>query len=181
MKITSYKEINPFEATFILEGTSREANLIRKYLIGGVEVYAVDSVLMYINKTSYPSEYIAHRMGMIPIKSKGNKQEYLINLDIKAKSKTTITTNDLILEEDLEIPVKIELFDLLPNQELKLIGKVKKGRGFNHAKFQCGIASYEEKDGVFYFHFETLYQYTAKDLLEKAKKAIVEDIKAIWE
>ncbi|NPA22231.1 MAG: DNA-directed RNA polymerase subunit D [Candidatus Micrarchaeota archaeon] len=177
MKIKDFKQEGNY-ATFVLEGDVKVANALRRYLIGGVPVYAIDKVIFYENESSFFNEYIAHRLGMIPIKVKKDVEDGRVMLDEKGPKK--IYSGDLMPNsKDIEIPIKnIPIIELLEGQTLRLEGVLKKDRGLHHAKFQSGIASYRQlDDNTFEFFVETLYHFEPKELVEKAKAQIREDLK----
>ncbi len=192
MKITDL-HLNKFYGEFILHGTAREANLIRKYLMGRVPVYAIDLIRMKTNTSAYPIEYIAHRLGMIPIKvlDKNPKPEYEGVLAYKATNKKKeLTTFDMVLPEGVEVALwypdnvknknGYEIIDLLPGQEIDIIFVIRQGIGFKHAKFQTALASYEMLDENKYkVFFETNFQYTAEELLRLVKDYIKRDFKTL--
>ncbi|MCS7122916.1 MAG: hypothetical protein NZ908_03105 [Candidatus Micrarchaeota archaeon] len=193
MKIRDLKIINPYYAEFILEGDDKEANLLRKYLMGRVPVYAIDSVLMRKNTTAYPIEYIAHRLGMIPIRvnSKSPASEYRAFLSHKERKVfREITSRDIMFESsDVEVAeyypegVKnkngYDIIDILPGQEIDLELVIRPGIGFRHSKFQTALSSYEQISDTEYRMFvETTFQYTAEELIRLAMSYIKEDLKA---
>lgn len=191
MKITDLN-LDKFYGEFIFYGTAREANLIRKYLMGRVPVYAIDAIRMKVNTSAYPIEYIAHRLGMIPIKvtHKEPKPEYEGVLAYKATRKKEITTNDMVMPEGVEVAIwypnnvhnkyGYDIIDLLPGQEIDIIFVIRQGIGFKHAKFQTAVASYEMLDNDKYrVFFETNFQYTAEELLNLVKEYIRKDFKTL--
>lgn len=193
MKIYDVKYRDKYFGEFILEGSAREANLIRKYLIGRVPVYAIDLIKARKNTTAYPIEYIAHRLGMIPIRvlDKNPKEEYEGALTYAGKGKMkTLTSNDLILPNQVEIAlyypqevktrIGYEIIDVLPGQEIDLSFTIRANIGFKHAKFQAAIASYEMiEQGKYKIMFETTFQYTAEELLKLVLDYIKKDLKLI--
>lgn len=191
MKIRDITYRDEFYAEFILEGDFREANLLRKYLMGRVPVYAIDSILVRKNTTAYPIEYIAHRLGMLPVRivSRNPSPEYRGYLNHSATKSILELTHKDILFESSEVSIaeyypngtKIrrgyEIIDLLPGQEIDVELIIRPGIGFKHAKFQTAIASYEQIDSNTYKMFvETLYHYSARELLERALEYMRKDV-----
>ena len=63
-------EITNNSIRFILENCdSSIANSLRRIMIAEVPTMAIHNVDIYENTTSLPDEYIAHRMGLIPLVS----------------------------------------------------------------------------------------------------------------
>lgn len=64
------REINHTHADFILENCDLSlANSLRRTLIADVPTVAIDMVEISVNTTVLPDEFLAHRLGMIPLLS----------------------------------------------------------------------------------------------------------------
>jgi DNA-directed RNA polymerase subunit D len=145
-----------------LEGIDRSyANAVRRFCIAEVPSMAIDDVVILENSSVLYDEILAHRLGMMPIKTDlerynlpdecdcGNpmgchKCRVLFVLDAKGKEKvSTVQSGDLV-SEDREIrPVSetIPLVKLAPGQSVKLEAYARLGRGKEHAKWQpCSVA-----------------------------------------
>ena len=67
MQIT-YIENTPFAVKFEIKGvTYTFANALRRIMINSVPAFAIDSVTFYKNTSAMFDEYIAHRIGLVPI------------------------------------------------------------------------------------------------------------------
>ncbi|MDE1857793.1 MAG: DNA-directed RNA polymerase subunit D [Thaumarchaeota archaeon] len=186
-----------------LEGIDRSyANAVRRFCIAEVPSMAIDDVVFLENSSVLYDEILAHRLGMVPIKTDlerynlpdecdcGNplgchKCRVLFVLDAKGKDKvTTVTSGDLV-SEDREIrPVSesIPLVKLATGQSVKLEAYARLGRGKEHAKWQpCTVATLTDgkKEGAFVLTVESAGGLPAKqivlraiDLLEKKLKDI---------
>ena len=186
-----------------LEGIDRSyANAVRRFCIAEVPSMAIDDVVILENSSVLYDEILAHRLGMVPIKTDlerynlpdecdcGNplgchKCRVLFVLDAKGKDKvTTVTSGDLV-SEDREIrPVSesIPLVKLATGQSVKLEAYARLGRGKEHAKWQpCTVATLTDgkKEGGFVLTVEAAGGLPAKqivlraiDLLEKKLKDI---------
>lgn len=159
------------------------ANAIRRYIIGQVPTFAIDSVTVYENTTHMFDEFIAHRLGQIPLKTpkryKGD-EEILFTLDVQGPKNVTAgdlkTTDKSIKPSIADIP----LFKLQEGQSLRLEGKAIINKGRKHAKFQSGLAAYEiTKDGNVNFKVESFSQLSAKDTVLKAVELLIQDCKKL--
>ncbi len=140
-----------------LEGIDRAyANAVRRFCLAEVPAMAIDDVVILENSSVLYDETLAHRLGMIPIKTDlerynlpeecdcGNplgchKCRVLFVLDAKGKEKvSTVYSGDLV-SEDREIrPVSetIPLVKLALGQTVKLEAYARLGKGKEHAKWQ---------------------------------------------
>ncbi|MFX1259081.1 MAG: DNA-directed RNA polymerase subunit D [Promethearchaeota archaeon] len=63
-------EKNEHKLTFIIEGISIEmANAIRRIILSELPVFAIDEVIILKNDSPLYDEIVAHRLGMIPLKT----------------------------------------------------------------------------------------------------------------
>lgn len=117
------------------------ANSIRRY-VTQIPVLAIDEIEIYKNDSALYDETVAHRMGMIPIKTEGKaagKKESEIKILSKKEGPVLsgeITGNAKIVYD--RIPITI----LQKNQELEITGFVRIGRGVDHSKFSPGLIFY---------------------------------------
>lgn len=157
-----------YKMEFLLKGTSVYfANLLRRLGIGQVPVYAIDKVTFYENSSSLFDEYIAHRIGQVPlISDQGKGSEILFTLE--AEGPAVVFSKDL-KSKDSKVKVavpNIAIVKLNEGQNIRLEAKAIKGIGRTHGKFQAGLLSYEIlSDDEFKFKVETFMQMTARDLL----------------
>ncbi len=157
------------------------ANSLRRYIVGQVPTFAIDSITIYDNSTYMFDEFIAHRIGQVPLKTpkkyKGD-EEVVFTLDEKGPKE--ILASDLKTSDKSVKPSKpdIHLFSLGEGQDVRLEGKAIIDKGRTHAKFQSGIASYElNKDGSFNFKVESFSQMSPRDMLLKAIEFLKQDSK----
>ncbi len=189
--------------TLQLEGVDRSyANAIRRFCIAEVPSMAIDDVVILENSSVLYDEILAHRLGMVPIKTDleryvlpekcdcgsplgCHKCRVLFVLDAKAKEKiTTVQSGDLV-SEDREIrPVSetIPLVKLAPGQSVKLEAYARLGRGKEHAKWQpCTVAVLTDgkSEGTFNLMVETAGGLPAKQIVLKAIKLMEEKLNEI--
>lgn len=162
MKITKLFEKDT-KLVFEIEGINEaEANTIRRILISEIPVMAIHEVEFTKNDSALYDEIIAHRLGLIPIKTDLNSYELKENpeetpkkaiekfettLSLSAKGPKTVYAEELIPKDPNIIPVlpKTPIVKLIDDQELQLTATVQLGLAKNHAKYQAGVAHYTYK------------------------------------
>jgi len=115
------------------------ANAIRRYM-NQIPVLAVDEVEISRNDSPLYDETIAHRIGLIPIKTdKSVNEKKILKLDVKEEG--IVYSGEL--KGDLKIVYeRIPITTLNKGQELNISATVKKGKGEDHAKFSPGLMFY---------------------------------------
>lgn len=164
---------------FSLKGASVGfANMLRRYAIGAVPVFAIDSVTVYENTSSLFDEYIANRVGLVPIKmASGYKPGDEVIFTLDAHGPSTVYSADLkgVADKIKVANGKIPLLKLLEEQNLRLEAKARMGAGRKHAKWQTGLGGYEiGKDGSFTFKMESFQQLPPRDMMMKAAELVEE-------
>ncbi|VVC02133.1 DNA-directed RNA polymerase subunit D [uncultured archaeon] len=153
------------------------ANLLRRYSIGNVPVFAIDRVTFYENSSSLFDEYLAHRLGQLPLLSETGRATDEVVLTLDAEGPSTVYSKEL---KSMDSKIKssldnIPLLKLLEGQNLRLEAKARRGIGKEHGKFQAGLVSYElVKEGEFKFKAESYMQLEPRAYLSKAADLIVE-------
>jgi len=137
------------------------ANALRRVCLNGVPVFAIDTVDIVENSSVLPDEGLAHRLGLIPLKtdltrfnepSKCECQseagcsncKVMLVLDSGDSDVTrTILSNELSSEDDTIKPVsdKIPIVQLAPGQRIKVECYARLGRGTEHAKWNAANIS----------------------------------------
>jgi DNA-directed RNA polymerase subunit D len=131
-------------------------NALRRLSISQVPTFAIDDVVVLENSSVMHDEAIAHRLGLIPLRTDlerfvmphncdcnstlgCSKCRVLLVLDAESQDKTkVITSADLISEDDVVKPVnsEIPIVSLAPGQKLKFVAYARLGTGKSHAKWQ---------------------------------------------
>lgn len=118
------------------------ANAIRKYLYQ-VPVFAIDEVEISKNDSPLYDETIAHRVGLIPIKTnKSTKKEH--EVELKAKKEGTVYSGEITGDAEVVyegIPITL----LNKGKSLELKGTVRAGKGKDHSKFSPGLMFYRKE------------------------------------
>ncbi|MEW6748731.1 MAG: hypothetical protein AB1295_03425 [Candidatus Micrarchaeota archaeon] len=168
---------------WIAEGVGTSfANLVRRYALSRIPVLAIDHVTFYDNNTAFWDEYIAHRLGLLPIttpNSLPHTTEIIFSLD--AEGPKMAYASDMA-SSDKEITVakdKIPIVTLGPNQHLRFEAKAVLGTALSHSKFQAGILSYGEEGKGLRFMVESFFQMEPADVVDRACEAVETDIEFI--
>ena len=137
------------------------ANALRRVCLNGVPVFAIDTVDIIENTSVLPDEGLAHRLGLIPLKtdlsrfnepSKCDCQsesgcsncKILLVLDSGESAETrSVLSSELSSEDDTIKPVvdKIPIVQLAPGQKIKIECYARLGRGTEHAKWNSSNIS----------------------------------------
>lgn len=169
---------------FKLTGTSTNfANAVRRIATNSVPCFAIDSVTFYENTSAMFDEYIAHRLGLIPIKtpSKDYDEKDEVVFTLNAEGPTTIYSKDL-KTSDKSVKVAneaIPIMKLAEGQVLRLDGKAVMGTGMKSSKFQPGLVTYEpnESKDEFQFYVETFGQMPPAEIISKTLNIASANIK----
>ncbi len=133
------------------------ANALRRICLNGVPIYAVESVDVLENSSVLADEGVAHRVGLIPLKTDleaskdGNESDkIMLTLDSGVSDETrTILSGDLKSQDDSIIPTSndIPIVTLAPGQSLKIEAYARLGKGTEHAKWNsANIATLTESE-----------------------------------
>lgn len=129
--------------SFNLELEESLANSLRRY-INQVLVLAIDEVEISKNDSPLYDETVAHRMGLIPLRSSKAISEKTSG-DMKLNSSKEGYVYSGEMKGDFEVVYdKMPITLLNKNQEFEIKAKVKSGRGVEHAKFSPGIMFYRD-------------------------------------
>jgi DNA-directed RNA polymerase subunit D len=181
-----------------LEGIDRSyANAIRRFCISEVPAMAIDDIVILENSSVLYDEILAHRLGMIPLRTDleryvlpekcdcGNplgcqKCRVLIVLDAVAHDKPrTVLSGDLV-SEDREIrPVSpnIPIVKLAAGQSVKLEAYARLGRAKEHAKWQPATTSVlldGKSEGTYVLKVESSGSMPAKEIVTRAIEKLEE-------
>ena len=133
------------------------ANALRRICLNGVPIFAIDTVDILENSSILADEGIAHRLGLIPIKTEFSSidsniesDKVMLTLDSGDTTETrTIFSGDIESQDNVIKPIseKIPIVTLAPNQKIKFEAHARLGRGTEHAKWNsANIATLTETD-----------------------------------
>ena len=137
------------------------ANALRRVCLNGVPVFAIDTVDILENSSVIPDEGLAHRLGLIPLKTDLERFNESSQCDCKSETgcsnckvmlvldsgdsdtTRTILSNELISENDSVKPIsdKIPIVQLATGQRVKVECYARLGRGTEHAKWNSSNIS----------------------------------------
>jgi DNA-directed RNA polymerase subunit D len=133
------------------------ANALRRICLNGVPIYAVESVDVLENTSVLADEGIAHRIGLIPLKTDlsasadGNENDkIMLTLDSGVSDETrTILSGELKSQDDNVIPTSndIPIVTLAPGQSIKFEAYARLGKGTEHARWNsANVATLTETE-----------------------------------
>lgn len=131
------------------------SNALRRLCLNGVPIFAIDTVDIIENSSVLPDEGLAHRLGLVPIKTDltrfnepskcdcqsevgcSNCKVMLVLDSGDSDVSKTIFTDELTSEDDSVKPIsdKIPIVQLAPGQKIKVECYARLGRGREHAKW----------------------------------------------
>ena len=179
-------------------------NAIRRIAISEVPTLAVDDVVILENSSVMHDEAVAHRLGLIPLRTEldrfvmpqecdcqstlgCSKCRVLLVLDSEAMEKTKIVTSgELLSEDDLVKPVSkdIPIVVLAPSQKLKFEAYARLGVGKDHAKWQptsAAVVKDGSDDNEAILTIETNGALTAEETVDAAMEKLNTKIKKFSE
>lgn len=143
------------------------ANALRRVCLNGIPIFAIDTVDIIENTSVFPDEGLAHRLGLIPLRTEpGNYNEpekcdcqgetgcsnckVMLVLDSGSSDTTRpVLSGELSSEDDAVRPIsdKIPIVHLAPGQKVKVECYARLGRGTEHAKWNSSnISTLTETD-----------------------------------
>lgn len=177
----------------IIKGIHRSyVNAIRRFAISEVPTMAIDEVVILENSSVVYDELIAHRLGLIPLKTDLTRYvlpeecdcksalgcprcRVLLVLDAKAIDKTRVVySGDLMSEDEFVKPISnsIPIVKLAPKQTIKLEAYARLGKGKEHAKWQPTTVSVlkpiSEEEDNYMLYIESSGSLPASEILTKA-------------
>jgi DNA-directed RNA polymerase subunit D len=158
-----FSSIDDSLARFTLAGaTPAFANAFRRAMIGEVPTLAIDDVRIYDNTSAFFDEMLAHRLGLIPLKtdlSSLSTQERctcggagcpgcMVTFTLSVEGPKTVLSSDLISQDPHATPVydNIPIVKLAKGQKLVIEARATLNTGRVHAKWQptlvCGFKNH---------------------------------------
>ena len=151
-------EKNNVSLRLLIEGTNAAfMNTLRRIILSEVPTMAIDDVVIIENSSLLQDEFLAHRIGLIPLKTDLDtynlpenctcKSEFGCNLcrvslvlEAEAEDNTiTVYSGDFKSENPSIVPVsnKIPIVKLASGQKIRLEAYARLGKGKDHARWQA--------------------------------------------
>ncbi len=170
---------------FRLEDTNFSfANAFRRAMINGVGSLAIDQVTFYENSSAMFDEYIAHRIGLVPIKTpKGYDEKDEVVFSLTADGPVTVLSKELAsTSKDVAVANdNIPIIKLAEGQKLKVDCKAVFSNAMKSSKFQPGLVSYKAiDDTTFEFYIESFGQMPPVEIVHRALSIISDDLKDVY-
>jgi DNA-directed RNA polymerase subunit D len=149
------------------------ANALRRS-ISEVPTLAIDEVEFFKNDSALYDEYLAHRIGLVPLKMDKKMGKGDVEFKLVKKGPCTVYAGDLKGSVEVVHP-GIPLVLLEKDQELELVATARVGQGTEHAKHIPGTSYYRH-----------LFEVKAKDkrmetmILQSKGLIRPEKIKDVW-
>lgn len=153
------------------------ANMLRRQILERVPTMAIKEVEIRANSSALYDEQLAHRLGLIPLKTDLKSYEippedmeegvkalkYALSLTLQAKGPCTVYASEIKSKDPKVIPVfpKTPIVKLLKGQELEFEATATLGTGDKHMKFAPGIAFYSN-----------VYEFKQKKDIENAEEVV---------
>ena len=158
-----FSRLDDSVARFTIHGaTPAFANALRRSMIGEVPTLAIEDIRIYDNTSVLFDEMLAHRLGLIPIKT--DLSQYVprsecscggagcphctVMFTLSVEGPKMVTSGDLISMDENIVPVhnNIPIVKLWENQKVVLEAVAEVNYGKEHAKWQptlaCGYSEY---------------------------------------
>jgi DNA-directed RNA polymerase subunit D len=175
-------------------------NSLRRLAISEVPTLAIDDVVVLENSSVMHDEAVAHRLGLIPLRTDPgrfvmptecdckstlgcSKCRVLLVLDAEANEKTmVVTSGELVSEDETVKPVSkdIPIIVLAPNQKLKFEAYARLGIGKDHAKWQPTSSAVvkDDKNDEIILVLESNGALTAEEILLAAAERLAAKVKS---
>src|SRR4030042_7030907 len=123
--------------SFITDMSISLANAIRRSVLE-IPIMAIDEVEIIKNDSALYDEILAHRLGLIPIKT-----DLVKETKFKLKEIGPKTIYSIDLKPSVGTEYKLPLIILDEGQELELVANANLGKGIEHIKYSPGLIYYK--------------------------------------
>ncbi|MAH06784.1 hypothetical protein CMI38_00875 [Candidatus Pacearchaeota archaeon] len=123
--------------SFVSDMSVSVANAIRRSVVE-IPIMAIDEVEITKNDSALYDEMLAHRIGLIPVETKGNKE---VKFALKEKGPKIVYSSDMKPSTGVDLKIPIVILD--KEQEVELVGEARLGKGVEHVKHSPGLVYYK--------------------------------------
>lgn len=141
------------------------ANALRRTLLSDVRSEAPYNVMVHVNQSCETDEFIAHRIGLIPLRRTGNGS----TMQVKCSGPKMVTAADFESVAFEAVYPDIDIIPLGVGCELRLTIYVDEQRASKHARYSpCCKVGMKVHDGACTLKFESINATPERDLLRMA-------------
>jgi|FLOH01.1.fsa_nt_gi DNA-directed RNA polymerase subunit D len=139
--------------TFLAKGINHAyANSLRRLMLSNVPTMAIEEVEFRTNSSILYDEIVAHRMGLLPLKTdlKSFDEKSEVKFTLKAKGAGYVYAGDLKSNDAKCKPVypKTPILKLIDKQDVELEATAKLGIGKEHMKWSPGTVYYVQEPKI---------------------------------
>ncbi len=170
-----------YDGQLRLENSSvAQANELRRIILQSVPTLAIETVIYFTNTSILQSDYLAHRLGLIPLvvnekMSKLTTVNFTLECDLPSDSKEILEVfSDQLVSDNSSVSARpdILLLKLKGGQSVKLVAKAVVGTGKVHAKWSPVCKSVFDDDphdqSTFIITIKTVGGLTPKQVFKSA-------------
>jgi len=176
----SYLGKENFTYKFHLKGIGYEfVNALRRTIMGKVPTKAIETVRIFKNESVMPDEFIAHRLGLIPILAKDIDEDSNIKLSLKMTG-GIVKSGNIETDGIVEIPlIEIPIVVLNKGKTIEMELEVISGIGEEHIKWSPAFVYYRNVPNLIIDkkvdlkEIEHVVDKCPRQLLEKKGKTII--------
>ena len=168
---------NPLIANFLISGLDKEVqcaliNAIRRIIISEVKTQSIDTVDFLENSSRYPEEYIAHRLGLIPLIFQDSETT---EVTIDAAGPCTVKSRDIIGVKTLW--KKIPIVKLYNDERITLRMTIRESNGLEHSKWSpVSCVKVDEKMNI---QIESVGQLDPVEIFNASVKILDEKLQKV--
>jgi DNA-directed RNA polymerase subunit D len=134
-------EQSPERMVMRIEASESLANAMRRS-VNEIQVLAIDEVEIFKNDSALYDEFLAHRIGLVPLKMEtGMNEKTEIELKLVKTGPGTVYASDFKGGVSVVHPT-IPLTLLEKDQEIEVIATARLGKGSDHEKYTPGLCYY---------------------------------------
>lgn len=134
-------EKTPEKLIFRMPANESLTNAIRRS-VAEIPTLAIDEVEIFKNDSALYDEVLAHRLGLVPLKTeKSMSEKTKIDLKLQKEGPCTVYSKDLKGKADI-VYDNIPLTRLEEDHKLELVATATLGKGIQHAKHTPGLCFY---------------------------------------